>query len=109
MPLEFPFAIIGDAGSVGIGGITLSGGVGFLVRAHGMTIDQLLAAEIVTAELVAEVFDLRCQIVKDPLSGTPMVVPIGRHTAPVSEPSTDGRAASGSPEQDTVPLKGGIQ
>ena len=31
----------GDAGSVGIGGITLSGGVGFLVREHGMTIDQL--------------------------------------------------------------------
>ena len=40
----------GDAGSVGIGGITLSGGVGFLVRKHGMTIDQLLAAEIVTAD-----------------------------------------------------------
>ena len=40
----------GDAGSVGIGGITLSGGVGFLTREHGMTIDQLLAAEIVTAD-----------------------------------------------------------
>ena len=40
----------GDAGSVGIGGITLSGGVGFLVRKHGMTIDHLLAAEIVTAD-----------------------------------------------------------
>src|SRR5215213_6308705 len=37
----------GDAGSVGIGGITLSGGIGFLVRKHGMTIDDLLAAEIV--------------------------------------------------------------
>ena len=40
----------GDAGSVGIGGITLAGGIGFLVRKHGMTIDDLLAAEIVTAE-----------------------------------------------------------
>jgi FAD/FMN-containing dehydrogenase len=40
----------GDAGSVGIGGITLSGGIGFLVRKHGMTIDDLLAAEIVTAD-----------------------------------------------------------
>jgi len=40
----------GDAGSVGVAGITLSGGVGFLVREHGMTIDQLLAAEIVTAD-----------------------------------------------------------
>jgi FAD/FMN-containing dehydrogenase len=40
----------GDAGSVGIGGITLSGGIGFLVRKHGLTIDHLLAADVVTAE-----------------------------------------------------------
>jgi FAD/FMN-containing dehydrogenase len=40
----------GDAGSVGIGGLTLSGGVGFLLRKHGLTIDSLLAAEIVTAD-----------------------------------------------------------
>jgi FAD/FMN-containing dehydrogenase len=40
----------GDARSVGIGGITLAGGVGYLVRKHGLTIDHLLAAEIVTAD-----------------------------------------------------------
>jgi FAD/FMN-containing dehydrogenase len=40
----------GDTGSVGIGGITLGGGVGYLVRKHGLTIDDLLAAELVTAE-----------------------------------------------------------
>jgi FAD/FMN-containing dehydrogenase len=40
----------GDAASVGIGGITLGGGVGFLVRKHGLTIDDLLAAEVVTAD-----------------------------------------------------------
>ncbi len=40
----------GDTGSVGIGGITLGGGVGYLVRKHGLTIDDLLAAEIVTAD-----------------------------------------------------------
>jgi FAD/FMN-containing dehydrogenase len=39
----------GDSGSVGIGGITLGGGIGFLVRKFGMAIDNLLAAEIVTA------------------------------------------------------------
>jgi len=45
--LATPF---GDTGSVGIGGITLGGGVGYLVRKHGLTIDNLLAAEIVTAD-----------------------------------------------------------
>jgi FAD/FMN-containing dehydrogenase len=39
----------GDTASVGIGGITLGGGVGFLVRKHGLTIDDLLDAELVTA------------------------------------------------------------
>jgi FAD/FMN-containing dehydrogenase len=40
----------GDSGSVGIGGITLGGGVGYLARKHGLTIDSLLAADMVTAD-----------------------------------------------------------
>ena len=40
----------GDTGSVGIGGITLGGGIGLLTRKFGMTIDALLAADVVTAD-----------------------------------------------------------
>jgi FAD/FMN-containing dehydrogenase len=41
---------LGDTASVGIGGLTLGGGVGYLVRKHGLTIDHLLGAEVVTAD-----------------------------------------------------------
>ena len=40
----------GDAGSVGVGGITTGGGIGFLVRKFGLTIDSVLAADVVTAD-----------------------------------------------------------
>ena len=41
---------LGDTPTVGLGGITLGGGIGFLVRKNGLTIDDLLAAEVVTAD-----------------------------------------------------------
>ena len=45
--LATPF---GDTGSVGIAGLTLGGGIGFLVRKYGLAIDALQAVEIVTAD-----------------------------------------------------------
>ncbi|MHA7240301.1 ABC transporter ATP-binding protein [Arthrobacter sp. TMS1-12-1] len=34
---------------------------------------------VVTEETVSEVFNLECRVIADPVSGTPMVVPVGRH------------------------------
>lgn len=45
--LAVPF---GDTASVGVGGLTLGGGVGYLARKHGLTIDNLVAVELVTAD-----------------------------------------------------------
>jgi iron complex transport system ATP-binding protein len=39
-------------------------------------------AEVVTEALVRDVFDLECRVVTDPISGTPLIVPIGRHHRP---------------------------
>jgi len=40
---------LGDTASAGVGGVTPGGGTGFLVRKHGLTIDDVLGAEVVTA------------------------------------------------------------
>ncbi|GIN70308.1 iron-dicitrate ABC transporter ATP-binding protein [Bacillus sp. J14TS2] len=36
-------------------------------------------SEVITSTLIKEIFGLACQVIEDPVSGSPSVIPIGRH------------------------------
>ena len=46
---------------------------------QGQLVAQGSPAEVITKELVYQVFGLNCTVMPDPLSGSPLIVPKGRH------------------------------
>ena len=73
--------------------------------------------QIVTPELVTDVFGMPCQVIEDPVSRTPLVVPVGRHLH-VAERSSSERTNRLEPTRpphrltasagDGVPTRGRI-
>ncbi|KAA1047054.1 iron-enterobactin ABC transporter ATP-binding protein [Pseudocitrobacter sp. 73] len=45
---------------------------------EGKIVAEGAPGEIVTAELIEQVYGLKCLIIEDPIAGTPLVVPLGR-------------------------------
>jgi len=56
----------------------------------GRVVAQGPPGEIVTADLVEQVFDLPCQVIQDPQTGTPLVVPAARGRRRTADPGSAG-------------------
>ena len=56
-----------------------------VAMARGQVIATGPPAQVVTADLVREMLGLDCHVTTDPVSATPMVIPIGRHTNVAAE------------------------
>ncbi|MET8707709.1 ABC transporter ATP-binding protein [Streptomyces californicus] len=54
-------------------------------------------AEVLTEETVRAVFDLDSRIIEDPVSGRPLMLPIGRHH--ILDPAERNTAATGGPQE----------
>ncbi len=59
----------------------------------GAIVAEGAPGEVVTADLVERVFGLRCRVIVDPVSSTPLVLPIGRHVN-VTEEEADAAVTS---------------
>ncbi|MEC5180408.1 ABC transporter ATP-binding protein [Arthrobacter sp. CG_A4] len=67
----------------------------------GKIVAQGASAAVVTEELVRDVFGLECRVVPDPVSGTPLIIPFGRHHTGSAAESAD--AESPNPTLELVP------
>ncbi|MCC9176635.1 ABC transporter ATP-binding protein [Arthrobacter sp. zg-Y750] len=59
-------------------------------------------ADVVTEDLVSTVFGLSSRVIPDPVSGTPMVVPLGRHHSAAPEPEPEAEPEP-EPSQGYMP------
>jgi iron complex transport system ATP-binding protein len=55
---------------------------------NGRIVAEGAARDVVTENMVKNVFGLDCRIAPDPVSGAPLIIPLGRHHAPSSPAAT---------------------
>ncbi len=55
---------------------------------NGQIVAEGAARSVVTEELVREVFGLESRVLPDPVSGAPLIIPVGRHHAAVPQTTT---------------------
>jgi iron complex transport system ATP-binding protein len=60
----------------------------------GRIVAEGAAASVVTEELVRNVFGLESRVVPDPVSGSPLIIPLGRHHADPKVPTMSLEMAS---------------
>jgi iron complex transport system ATP-binding protein len=63
----------------------------------GAIVAEGIPEEVITEQVVQDVFGLAVKVIPDPVAGTPMVVPIGRHTTRITAPPAALPAAGDSP------------
>ncbi|MDQ5854358.1 MAG: ABC transporter ATP-binding protein [Chloroflexota bacterium] len=67
-----------------------------VAMSEGQVVAEGPPAEVVTLSLVRRVFELDCCIISDPVTGTPLIIPIGAPTHPDSTDSATPRTATDS-------------
>lgn len=61
-------------------------GTHIIAMKDGAVVAEGPPAQIITRELVEEVFELPCTIIEDPVAGSPLVIPLGSAGAAPSHP-----------------------
>jgi iron complex transport system ATP-binding protein len=77
-----------------------------IAMSAGRIVAEGSPSEVVTHLLVEEVFGVRCNILSDPVSGMPMVSPIGRHFSVAEDAGgSAGTERAAPPQADRAPIR----
>lgn len=70
---------------------------------QGKLVAEGAPSEVITSELVKDIFGMDSTVIQDPVSGTPLIVPIGRHHAKPAAAAPVNAAKSTDVENPVIP------